>query len=147
MFRKGKRLRLDISINYLGEDSGSISSKKGDKRGTTSVTKTMLAERDPQLDAEHSSRRTSVWRDVYKKMRCSGRPCQHSEGYCWQGPVGKKRYRLRTYHLKSLVKFVQEGNDLETHDDVPDMIQEQLHAEEQQWLERQRKSARNSTAE
>jgi hypothetical protein len=105
LFRKGKRLRLDISINYLGEGSDAISSKKGDKRGTTSVTKTMLAERDSQLDAEHSSGRTSVWRDVYRKMRCSGRPCQNSKGYCRQDPVGKKHYRLRTYHLKGLVKF------------------------------------------
>ncbi|TPX22278.1 hypothetical protein DIZ76_014146 [Coccidioides immitis] len=75
-------------------------------------------------------------------MRCSGPPCQNSEGYCWQDPVGKKHYRLRTHHLKELVKFVDEGNDLHTHDDVPRTIQEQLYREEQQWLERQQKNMR-----
>lgn len=53
-------------------------------------------------------------------------------GYCWQDLVGKKHYRLRTDHPKNLVKFVEDGNDLETQDDVPDVIQEQLPAEEQQ---------------
>ncbi|PGG97887.1 hypothetical protein AJ79_09059 [Helicocarpus griseus UAMH5409] len=137
---KGKKLKLDISINYLAEDTDSTPSRKGEKRGTRSVTKAMLAEQESQLDAEHSSGGPSVWRDVYKKMRCSGPPCQNSEGYCWQDPVGKKHYRLRTNHLKSLIRFVEGGNDLETHGDVPDTIQEQLYREEQQWLERQRRT-------
>ncbi|EGD96536.1 hypothetical protein TESG_03976, partial [Trichophyton tonsurans CBS 112818] len=141
---RGKKLRLDISINYIAGDTAL--SRKGNKRGTGSVTKTMLAEQDAQIDAECSSGGPSVWRDVYKKMHCPGPPCQNSEGYCWQDPVGKKHYRLRTHHLKSLVKFVEEGNDLETQGDVPDVIQEQLYREEQQWLERQRKNNRQSKA-
>lgn len=100
----------------------------------------MLAEQDAQIEAEQSSRGPSVWRDIYKKMRCAGPPCQNSEGYCWQDPVGKKHYKLRTHHLKTLVKFVKEGNDLETHDNIPDVIQEQLYMKEQQWAERQRKT-------
>ncbi|OJD12619.1 hypothetical protein AJ78_06824 [Emergomyces pasteurianus Ep9510] len=131
---KSKKLKLDISIDYLAEDNNL--SRKGDKRGTGSATKTMLAEKDAQIDVERSSGQPSVWREVYTKMRCSDPPCQNSEGYCLQDPVGKKRYKLRTHHLKELVKFVNEGNDLDTHDDVPDMIQEQLCREEQRWLER-----------
>nr|KMM69072.1 hypothetical protein CPAG_05395 [Coccidioides posadasii RMSCC 3488] len=100
----------------------------------------MLAEQESQLDAEHSSGGPSLWQVVYKKMCCSGPSYQNSEGYCWQDPVGKKHYRLRTEYLKSLIRFVEEGNDLETHGDIPDTIQEQLYREEQQWLERQQKT-------
>lgn len=70
------------------------------------------------------------------------RQLQRLEGYYWLDPVGKQHYRLRTHHLKSLVRFI-EGHDLESHSDVPDEIQEQLHAEEQQWLERQERAAKN----
>lgn len=82
LFLKGKKLKLGISISYIGDDNDPSPSRKGDKRGTRSVTKTMLAERDAQLNADHSSGKHSVWRYVYRKMRCSGSPCQNSEGYC-----------------------------------------------------------------
>lgn len=50
----------------------------------------------------------------------------------------KKHYSLKTHHLTSLVRYVQdEGGVLETHDDVPNWIREQLYAEEWQKLERQ----------
>jgi len=44
LFLKGKKLRLEFAINYIAEDP--TPSRKGDKRGATSVTKTMLAEQD-----------------------------------------------------------------------------------------------------
>ncbi|KAL3954469.1 hypothetical protein ACCO45_010032 [Purpureocillium lilacinum] len=44
-----------------------------------------------------------------------------------------------THHLKSLVKFVQDGNTLQGHGDVPDNIREQLYAEEHQAADRKRK--------
>lgn len=34
--------------------------------------------------------------------------------------------------MKALVKYVEQGGILETHDDVPDMIRDQLYAEERQ---------------
>jgi hypothetical protein len=47
--------------------------------------------------------------------------------------MGKKHYSLKTHHLINLVKYVQdEHGTLETHDNVPDQIHEQLYAEEQQ---------------
>ncbi|RYP19468.1 hypothetical protein DL765_003308 [Monosporascus sp. GIB2] len=59
--------------------------------------------------------------------------------HCWINSVGKKHYKLRTHHLKSLIKHVQQGGTLQTHDDVPGEVREQLYAEEQQDGERQRK--------
>jgi hypothetical protein len=45
--------------------------------------------------------------------------------------MGKKHYNLKTHHLIDLVKYVRdEHGTLETHDDVPDQIREQLYAEE-----------------
>jgi hypothetical protein len=131
LLRVGKQLRLRISINYI-EDSDLSLSRTSDKRGTTSVTKRMLTERDARIDAEYTSGQHSVWRDVYRIMRCPGPPCRHEGQYCWQDPVGKKHYKIRTHHLKVLVKFVQGGGNLETHDDVPENVRQQLYAEEEQ---------------
>ena len=75
LFLLGKELRLKISINYI-EDSNRTSSRKNDKRGSTSVTQRMLADREAQIDAEqHVSGQPSAWRDVYRMMRCPGPPC------------------------------------------------------------------------
>jgi len=46
--------------------------------------------------------------------------------------VGKKHYRLLTHHLKELIRFVEQGGRLETHDDILLPLQQQLYAEEQQ---------------
>lgn len=143
--RLGKKLKLYISINYI-EDSDQPLLRTGDKRGTASVTKRMLSERDAQIDAEQASGQPSVWRDVYKTMRCPGPPCRQEGQYCWQDPVGKKHYKLRTHHLRKLVKFVEGGGILETHDDIPDDVREQLYAEEAQRLEKQQKIPRHSTS-
>lgn len=75
--------------------------------------------------------------NIYRLMRCPGPPCRLGQ-WCWQDLVGKKHYSLKTHHLTSLVKYVQDKHGvLETHDDVPAWIREQLYAEEWQKLERQ----------
>jgi hypothetical protein len=64
-------------------------------------------------------------------MHCPGSPCRLDSQYCWQDLVGKKHYKVRTHHLRKLVRFVKkEGGIIETHDDVPESIREQLYAEE-----------------
>lgn len=143
LFRRGKKIRLQISINYI-EDSGPLPSRT-DKRGKSSVTTRMLADRDAQIDAEQVFGQHSVWRDVYRVMRCPGPPCRHEGQYCWQDPEGKRHHRLKTHHLKALVKYVEKGGVLETHDDVPDSVREQLYAEENQRLDKKKKAAENST--
>lgn len=99
----------------------------------------MLAERAIQLDAEEDAAgQPSIWRDVYNLMRCPGPPCNLGP-YCWRDNAGKRHYKLMTHNLKSLIRHVEHGGTLETHDDLPDDIREQLYAEEQQDIERQRK--------
>lgn len=133
--RLGKELRLQISVNYVEDNPPP---PRYDKRGKTWATKRMLADRDAQLDAEDTSGQPSIWREVYKTMRCPGPPCRHEGQYCWQDPVGKKHYKLRTHQLRSLVRYVEKGGVLETHDDIPDSLREQLYAEDNERITKQK---------
>ena len=69
-----------------------------------------------------------------------GPSSQNLDEYRWPDLV-KKICRLKTHHLKNLVKFAEKENNLETHDNVSDMIQEQLHREK---LEKQQGITRQS---
>jgi hypothetical protein len=94
LFRAGKKLRVDLLFNYLevGQQPAA-SSKRGDKRGSSSASQQMFTERAAQLDAEQDAAgQPSVWREVYSLMRCPGPPC-HLGPYCWCDPVGKKHYK------------------------------------------------------
>lgn len=142
-FSRGKRLTLRMCFNYV-EDSTSVSAgRKGEKRGKSSVTNRMLDDRDAQLDAEENAcGQQAVWRHVYDLMKCDSSAC-HLGPYCWLDPVGKKHYRLRTQTLKRLVTYAEKGGVLETHKDVPDEIQEELHLEEQQRQEKDKSKSGN----
>lgn len=137
LFRHGKKLRLLVSINYIEDNAPSPS--RTDKRGNTSTTNGMLRDLYDQVTAEDSSGQHSIWRDVYSKMRCPGPPCHHEGQYCWLDPAGKRHYKLRTHHMKALVKYVEQGGTLETHGDVPNTIRDQLYAEERQQIEKRQK--------
>jgi hypothetical protein len=126
-FRAGKKLRVDVSFNYVevGPQAPESARRVG-KRGGSSATQQMLAERDSQLDAEEGVvTQPSVWQDVYNLMRCPGPPCNLGP-HCWRDPAGKKHYKLRTHQLKSLIRHVQQGGQLRSHDDVPEDIREQV---------------------
>tara|TARA_R110002003_G_scaffold3054_1_gene24790 strand:- start:2337 stop:3023 length:687 start_codon:yes stop_codon:yes gene_type:complete len=135
--RAGKRLRVDLSFNYIDASLQPTSSaNRGNKRGS-SATQRMLADRTSQLEAEQeTSGSPSAWQEVYALLRCPGPPCNLGP-HCWRDPFGKKHHKLRTHHLKALVELVQQGHTLKSHDDVPEDIRDQLYAEEQQRRERQ----------
>jgi hypothetical protein len=142
LFRAGKKLRLDISFNYIETGQLQTSSvRRDDKRSRSSATQQMRTERYTQLDAEEATTgEPSVWRDVYTLMRCQGRSC-HLGPHCWEDPVGKKHYKLKTHQIKALIRHVEHGGHLRTHDDVPEEIRQQIYAEEQQRLERHQRAA------
>jgi hypothetical protein len=137
LFRSGKKLRVDLSFNYIElAPPSSAARNRGNKRGS-SATQRMLADRASQLDAEQETGASpSVWRKVYALMRCPGPPCNRGP-HCWRDPFGKKHYKLQTHHLKALIQLVEEGHVLSTHNDVPDDIREQLYAEDAQRRDRQ----------
>ena len=146
LFLAGKKLRLVISFNYMENTSSSnVSGRTTDKRGTSSATQRMLQERDRQIYAEEAaSGEPSAWKEVYALMRCPG-PCELGP-HCWQDPYGKKHYKLYRDQLGSLVKYVQNGGILQSHEDVPGTIREQIYRAERQRLDRPRANNR-STAE
>jgi hypothetical protein len=147
LVRAGKRLRVDLSFNYL--ETGQPlpgSSRTGDKQGFSSATQQMRTEGAMQPDAEEeSSQQPSICGDVYNLMRCPGPPCDLGL-HCWRDPVGRKHYKLKTHHLKGLIRHVQHGGQLQTHDDVPEDIRQQLHREEQQRYKRHRKATNVSSS-
>ncbi|CAG7925979.1 unnamed protein product [Penicillium olsonii] len=117
-FSRGKRLTLRVCFNYV-EDSTSLSaSRKGEKRGKSSVNNRMLEDRDAQLDAEEKA--------------------------CGQQATWRRHYRLRTQTLKRLVTYAEKGGVLETHKDVPDEIKNELHMEEQQRQEKDKRKTENN---
>jgi hypothetical protein len=130
LLRAGKKLRVDISFNYV-ETQAALPA-----RG--SATQRMLAERSAQLDAEEASGGPSTWRDVYALMRCPGAPCDLGP-HCWRDPHGKQHYPLKAHHMRSLIKHVDEGNSLECQADVPQMVRQQLYAEQQERTQKQHK--------
>ena len=144
LFRSGKKLRINVAFNYM-DSQPPVGTKGVTKRGSC-ATQRMLADRTSQLAAEEDSEgQPSIWQNVYALMRCPGPPCDLGP-HCWIEPVGKKHYKLRTHHLRSLIEHVQSGEPLRNHDDVPDRIREQLVAEERQWLERRPKAAANAAS-
>lgn len=148
LIEKGKQLKLDISVDYIADDTGREPPRTGDKRGTSSTTNKMLSDRDARIDAEINSAQPTAWRDVYKKMRCPG-SCKNKDWYCWLDPNGKKHYPLESYHLKRMARLVEDGLlDLDGHDDVPSEIREQLYAKEQsKRCEKESKASESSAVE
>jgi hypothetical protein len=59
----------------------------------------------------------------------------------------KRKSRIRkTHHLKSLIRHVEQGGQLWTHDDVPEDIRQQIYAEDQQRNERHQKATNNPSS-
>lgn len=52
LFRKGKKLKLDVYINYITDDNDQVSPRDGEKRNTRLVVNAILAEGDDQIDAK-----------------------------------------------------------------------------------------------
>ncbi|KAJ5828207.1 uncharacterized protein N7525_006460 [Penicillium rubens] len=142
-FCRGKRLTLKICFNYIEDCNSPPLGRKGEKRGKSSVTRSMLGDRDAQLDAEENAcGQQSIWRRVYDLMKCDSAAC-HLGPYCWLDPKGKKHYRLRTQTLRRLVTYAEKGGILETHKDVPDEIQDELYMEDQQREEKNKRKGGN----
>jgi hypothetical protein len=121
----GKRMKLIILFNYTDESPGTtISRRSTDKRGTHSATQAMFQKLDREVNAEEDlTGEPAAWRHVYAIMRCP-RSCELGPHY-WQDPYRKKHYKLYRDKLLSLVRYVQSGKRLESHEDVPGMIREQ----------------------
>ena len=129
LFRKGKQLRVDICIRYAESDSSTTmnSQRTKTKRAKMSATEHMLGERAAQLDAEQATTgQPSTWRDTYALFRCPGPPCALGP-WCWHDSQTIRRYKLKAHHLRALVRHVESGKPLRTHDDVPDDLRQHVY--------------------
>jgi hypothetical protein len=132
-FRKGKKLRVNICIRYVDTRPVTAVDRIGSKnrRAGRSATQHMLTERAAQIDAEQATKgQPSAWRDVYTLMRCPGSPCTFMP-LCWRDSLTNKRYKLKTHHLRALVRHVENKNPLYTHDDIPEDLRQQIYREEE----------------
>jgi hypothetical protein len=50
--------------------------------------------------------------------------------------MGKKHYPLKSHHIKRLISHVEKGGVLESHQDVPEAVRDELYREEQDRLGR-----------
>ena len=140
--RAGKKLRVDLSFNYKDSipDEATAFSSRG-ARGRTSATSLMLAEQARQIDAEEASTgHTAIWTLMYRLFRCPGPPCDHGP-HCLIDPVTKKHRRLKAHHMRQIIEHVKQGGQRTTHDDVPQVIRDQLDAEERDRSQRHSKTS------
>lgn len=147
LFRAGKKLRLSISFNYVDNPlSTTTSLQRTERRGRSSRTQLMLAERDEQLDAEEAaSGQESLWASVYRYFRCPGHPCQLGP-YCWIDPDGKKHYKLLRPDIESLVEYAQKGHIMKSHEHVPEDDRQKLYDREKGSLEAHKKATKATTS-
>jgi hypothetical protein len=144
LLRDGRQLRIDISFIYKETTQQvAVRTQQTTRRG--GVTATQLTERAELLEEQEAAGLTTVWKDVYSLMRCTGSPCQGT--YCWRDPDNRKHYKLDTSVLTKLVDYAEEGNTLRTHGDVPPRIRELIYAKEQQDSERRKRKRQESFSE
>ena len=75
LLRDGKRLRIDVSFIYKeATQPVAVRTQQSTRRG--GVTAIQLAERAELLEEHETSGLTTVWKEVYSLMRCTGPPCQ-----------------------------------------------------------------------
>lgn len=142
LFRAGRKLRVALAFVY--PQVPAALSTRGGKHGTGrrgTATQRHLDELDRQIEGEQACNdgRPPAWQTVYKLMQCAGGPCHNKNKWCWQDVKTERHYVLKHHHLKSLTAYVEDGGVLASHEDVPEEMQEQLLAEEEQRVTRQSK--------
>ena len=111
-FQKGKRLQLNLLFSFTEPSSQSAgrSARRGDKRGSTSASSRMLAERDQEIATEQEETgRPPTWHNVYAFMRC---PTSCESGpYCWIDSEGS-HHRMKPEYFGIFELYVaQHGGD------------------------------------
>ena len=142
LYRVVKKLRIDISFVCIEEALPSMITRSAARRGATGA---QLTEREGIIELQQSTGQSSVWSAVYSLMRCPGHPCKNQTSYCFRDPDTKKHWPLDSSILTKLVRYAEEGNELNTHRDVPEALRELIYAKDQQRLERKQK--RKATSE
>jgi hypothetical protein len=147
-FRVGKKLTVNLSVNYDDREGASQqaitgSSKSADKRSTRSTTQRMLTDLHAEQEASGGA---AVYTRLYQLFECPSLSC-NSPNYCWVDPMGKVHRKITTRLLGKVIKYVQDGNTVDTHSDIPDGLQVEIRMEDQQRQVRKRKAGASSPSE
>lgn len=124
---------MKITFNYVEHNpqSASRSAKRGDKRGATSASSRMLAEREQDIATEQgASGQPPRWPGMYAFMRCRKQSCDLGP-HCWVDSNGK-HHKMRSAHFNMLETHVAQHGIPATHKDVPLHLQQQLIAEDRE---------------
>lgn len=141
LFATGKKLRVNVCIHYVenGVSHGMANPRARNTNTGRSATQHMLAERAAQLDAEEGATgQPSAWRIAYAETRCPGPPNCDIGPYCWYDSTTRRRYKLKTHHLRALVRHIERRQSFQSHDDMPDDLRRQIYAEEEQSAQSRR---------
>ncbi|KAL7925297.1 hypothetical protein ACQKWADRAFT_283585 [Trichoderma austrokoningii] len=124
---------LTVEIWFIYKEIQLDTTNKVGKTGRGATNK-QLAARDKLIAQQEASGVRPVWKDVYEVFECSSAVCPNRGFSCWRDPSDKKHIKLDSDTMEKLVDFAEEGNKLETHDDVPERIREMIyrHKEEEE---------------
>ena len=131
LFRSGKKIKVIIRFNYKERvaAAGEAARSTSVGSGRPSATRRQLAERGFHLNAvEASTGRQAIWNHVYTITRCT---CENSM-HCWRSSTYNKHYPLKAHHIRGIIKYVADGGVFTNHEQMPEVIQDQLLAEENQ---------------
>lgn len=113
----GNSLKVAISFIYKEDQPTNKEAKVG--RGATRKHTAALTKLVAQQEASGTR---AGWKDVYQLVECSSAACTNRGFSCWRS--NNKHYKLDSDIMDQLVDYAEEGNKLETHDDIPERIRE-----------------------
>lgn len=126
---------LTVEICFIYKEIQLDITNKVSKIGRGATNK-QLAARDKLIAQQEASGVRPVWKDVYEVFECSSVVCPNRGFSCWRDPSDKKHIKLDSDTMEKLVDFAEEGNKLETHDDVPERIREIIYRHKEEEIAR-----------
>ncbi|KAK5444222.1 hypothetical protein LTS15_010575 [Exophiala xenobiotica] len=146
LFRKGKKLTVNIIFHYLEVSPVAAinTSRTRGKQVRGTATQQMQTELTAEANAEQATTgRPAAWQHVYALFRCPGPPCD-LKPWCWFDSQKNKRFGLKSHHLRTLIRHKESNKPLETHDQMPEDLREQIYKEEEQ--NERRKQTQNASS-
>ena len=134
LFRKGKKLRVNICFRYVETttETGPNFTNANGKRARGSASEQQRAELIDEVNGEEAlTGRPAAWQSMYRLFHCPGPPCD-LRPWCWFDSQKNKRFELKTHHLRTLIRRKGSGVVIESHEDMPEDLREQIYREAEQ---------------
>lgn len=129
--------RLTLEICFIFKEVPVDPTNKVGKSGR-GATARQLAARDKYVAQQEAAGIRPVWKDIYELFECTSVVCPNRGFSCWREPSTKKHHKLDTDIMEKLVEYAEDGNKVETQDDIPERIRELIWRHEEEEQERKR---------